>query len=392
MIRSEMRATRNEVIAERGVVAGGHPAEADAGVRIMAEGGNAIDALVAAAFTGFVVEPDSCGVGGYGRLSIFLGDRQEFVTIDHYVRAPGRATATMYDLDPASGSMYYGWPRVVDRRNEWGYLSAAVPGAVAGLCAAHELFGRLPLAQVLQPAIEAADAGLEVTWDLALSIAARFQEISTLPHTADLLLRNGSMPRFQSGFGRGERIDFSELAGTLRRIANEGAAGFYAGPVAEAIEREFAAHGGILTAADLAAYKPKIMREKASRYRDHDYITANDQLGIETLNILDQFDLAAYGPDSLAFRHLTAEALGHAFVDNMVHYGDPEYISSPVEGLANPDFAAVRAATIRMERAARPPDRGGRSVALQRFGLGARDDPDTALGGRCLRDEPDGGR
>jgi gamma-glutamyltranspeptidase/glutathione hydrolase len=351
MIRSQMVATRTEVVAERGVVAGGHMAEAEAGVRMLEAGGNAIDAIVAAAFTGFVVEPDSCGVGGYGRLAIFLGDRQEFVTVDHYVRAPRAASATMFEIDPAQDGTYYGWPRVIDRRNEWGYLAPAVPGAVAGLCAAQELYGRLPLAQVLEPAIEAAAAGLLVTWDLALSISGRIAEIRSLPHTAERLLRSGEVPRAHSGFGRGDRIDLSDLAETLRRIAREGAAGFYTGPVAEAIAREVTAHGGILTTEDLASYQPKILREKPGSYRGHAYVTANDQVGYEALNILDRFDLAAYGPDSPEFRHLMAEAMGHAFVDNMVHYGDPDHTRSPVLGLANPVFAAERAAGISLDRA-----------------------------------------
>src|SRR5688572_21436452 len=108
-----MLVSQSEVVAERGVVAGGHPAEAEAGVRIFAQGGNAIDALVAAAFTGFVVEPASCGVGGYGHLALFRADRGEFLTIDHYARAPAGARPDLYVPDPAQPAMYYGWPRVV---------------------------------------------------------------------------------------------------------------------------------------------------------------------------------------------------------------------------------------------------------------------------------------
>src|SRR5579883_3164642 len=181
MIRSQMVASRTEVIAERGVVAGGHMQEVEAGVRMLQEGGNAVDAVVAAAFTGFVVEPDSCGVGGYGRMAIFLADRREFVTIDHYVRAPRRARPDMFEIDPAQPGMYYGWPRVVGRRNEWGYLAPAVPGAVAGLCAAHERYGKLPLALVLEPAIEAAEAGVPVTWDLALPSRAAWRRFARSP-------------------------------------------------------------------------------------------------------------------------------------------------------------------------------------------------------------------
>jgi len=353
--QSEARADRTEVTGEHGVVTGGHALETEAGVRMLQAGGTAVDAVVAAAFTGFVVQPASCGLGGYGRMAVFLADRGEFVTIDHYVRAPQRARPDMFEPEAAEPETYYGWPRVAGRRNEWGYLAAAVPGAVAGLCAAHERFGRLPLAQVLAPAIDAADAGVPVTWGLVLAIAARFDAIREMPHASAWLLRNGSPPSAPGVLGEGDRLDCAELAGTLRRIAAHGPAGFYAGPVAEAIHREFAAHGGILTAGDLASYRPKILRERPGQYRGYAHVTANDQVGTETLNILEQFPLARYGPDSVEFRHLAAEALGHAFADNMVHYGDPDCTRSPVNGLASRAFAQERAAVIRIDRAAPRP-------------------------------------
>lgn len=357
--RSQLAATRSEVVAEQAVVTGGHPLEVEAGLRALQAGGNAVDAVVAAAFTGFVVEPASCGVGGYGRLAIYWAARGEFVTIDHYVRAPGGARPDLFELDTHTPPRYYGHPRTVGCRNEWGHLSVAVPGAVAGLCAAHELFGRLPLAQVLAPAIEAADAGLEVTWDTALAILDQYAEILQLPHAAALLLPGGRPPRARSAYTAGDRLDFTALAQTLRRIAQAGAAGFYSGPVAEAIEREVLAGGGLLTAADLDAYRPKILRERPAQYRGRPYITANDQVGYEALNILDQFDLAALGPESVGFRHLMAEALGLAFTDNLTHYGDPDHTHSPVTGLASRDFGAARAAGILLDRAAPRPIAAG---------------------------------
>jgi gamma-glutamyltranspeptidase/glutathione hydrolase len=343
------------VAGERGVVATGHAAEAEAGVRMLAAGGNAVDALVAAAFTAFVVEPASCGVGGYGRLALFHAEARRFVTIDHYVRAPALARPDMFEVDPAGAMMYYGWPRVVGRRNEWGHLAPAVPGAVAGLCAAQERYGQLPLAQVLEPAIAAAEEGVPVTWNLVLAIADRLEEIRALPQAADFLLRDGAPLQAPGLEGGGDRLDFSELAGTLRRIAHDGAAGFYTGPVAEAIEREVTENGGILSAADLAGYRPVIVHERPAAYRGHAYVTARDPLGYEALNILERFDLARYGPDGVEFRHLVAEAFGHAFADNMAHYGDPGFARSPVEGLASPTFAAERAGQIRLDRAAPRP-------------------------------------
>ena len=357
MSTSQMIATRTEVVAEHGVATGGHVKEAEAGVRILQEGGNAIDALVAAAFTGYVVEQEQCTLGGYIRLAVFWAQRREFVTIDAYARAPGKSRPDLFEIDRSVPLTYYGHPPTVGQKSEWGHLAAAVPGAVAGLCAAHEMFGRLPLAQVLAPAIEAAEAGLTVTWNLALSINDKLEQIRAMPRAAALLLRNGDPPKAQSPWTTGGRIDTTDLAKTLRRIAQHGAAGFYSGPIADAIEREFTGNGGILSAADLADYRPKIMREKPSRYRGHDYVTANDQVSYEALNILDQFDLTAYGPDSVEYRHLVAEALGHAFVDNMTHYGDPDFARSPVNGLASRAFAAQRARDIRLERAAARPIR-----------------------------------
>lgn len=355
MIRSQMTATQSEVTGENGVVAGGHALQAEAGVRVMQQGGNAVDAAVAAAFAGFVCEPSNCGVGGYARLSIYWAERQEFFTIDAYVRAPGAARPDMFELDASVPAQYYGHPHTKGRRAEQGFLAIAVPGAVAGLCAAHAQFGRLPLAEVLAPAIEIAEAGLPVEWRLALTIAYLQASLQTLPDTAALLMPGGRVPSIETAWSQAARLDFSALARTLRRIAAQGAAGFYTGPVAEALERYVTGHGGILTAADLAAYRPKLLREKPARYRGHDYITGFDPVGYEVFNILQQFDLAGYGPDSVEYRHLVAEAFGHAFADNMQYYGDPDFVRSPVAGLSSPAFGALRAAALRLDRAAPRP-------------------------------------
>jgi len=359
MILSQIAAGRTELVSDRGVVSCGHIQEAEAGARILEQGGNAVDAVVAAAFTGHVVEPVSCGLGGYGHMALFLAETRQLVSVDHYVRAPAAARPDMFEIDRSRPTTYYGWPHAVDRQNEWGAISVAVPGAVSGLCAAHERWGRLPLAQVLEPAIEAAAAGVRVSWDLILNIVGRMGEIETLPNAAALLLRDGRPPRLADDGGHPdgpvERIDTSRLAKTLQEIARRGAAGFYGGWVAEAIEREVRAGGGILTAEDLAAYRPKITVEPGAWYRGIRYSTASDPVAYEALNILGCFDLAAFGPESTEYRHLMAEAMGHAFADNMHHYADPDFGPSPVNGLASPGFAASRAAGIRLDRAARRP-------------------------------------
>jgi gamma-glutamyltranspeptidase/glutathione hydrolase len=349
----------SEVVSDRGIVSCSHLREAEAGVRMLREGGNAIDAVVAAAFTGFVVEPASCGLGGYGHMALFLAETRELVSVDHYVRAPAGARPDMFEVDAGEPTTYYGWPPAVDRQNEWGARSVAVPGAVAGLCAAQSHWGRLPLAQVLEPAIEAAAAGVPVTWDLVLAIAGRLKEIEAQPHAGAFLLRDGRPPRLPEDAStspeRDECIDTSRLAEPLREIARRGADGFYRGWIADAIESEVKEGGGILAAADLASYRPRMTVEPGAWYRGLRYSTANDPLGYEALNILGCFDLSGYGPESSEYRHLMAEAMGHAFADNMHHYGDPGFFRSPVGGLASAEFAAARAKGIRLDQAAARP-------------------------------------
>jgi gamma-glutamyltranspeptidase/glutathione hydrolase len=294
-----------------------------------------------------VVEPATCGVGGYGRLALFLAGPNRFVTVDHYVRAPAAARPDMFEIDPDRPDKYYGFPHTKGLRAELGPLAPAVPGAVAGLCAAHARFGRLPLARVLEPAIGYAEAGVPVDWSLQLAIAGRLADIRAHPQAAAWLLRDGVPPAIPGQQGGGDRLDTAALAATLKRIAAHGAAGFHEGQVAAALAGACA----MLTAADLAAYRPRFVEEPPANYRGLDYITAWDQVGTEALNILANFDLAAHGPDSLEFRHLAVEALACAFADNMTHYGDPEHERAPVHGLAHPGFAAARAAGLRLDRA-----------------------------------------
>jgi gamma-glutamyltranspeptidase / glutathione hydrolase len=359
VIRSQLASGRAEVASERGVVGGGHISEAEAGVRMLEAGGNAVDAVVAAAFTGFVVEPASCGLGGYGHMALFLAKTRQLISVDHNVRAPSGARPDMFEVDARRPPTYYGWPAAVDRRNEWGAISVAVPGAVAGLCAAHEGWGRLSLAQVLEPAIEAAEAGVPVSWDFVLAIVGRLEHIEALPNAAAYLLRDGRAPKLiedaSAPPGPGERIDTSQLATTIREIARRGTAGFYSGWVADAIERAATKGGDIFTGDDLASYEPKISVEPGAWYRGVRYSTASDPVGYEALSILACFDLARYVPDSSNYRHLMAEAMGHAFADNMHFYGDSDFGPSPVNGLASAEFAASRASSIRLDRAAARP-------------------------------------
>lgn len=323
---------------------------------MLADGGNAIDAVVAAAFAGYVVEPAMCGLGGYGRMSAYVAARRELLSIDHYLRAPGAARAGMFEIDEAKGLKYYETPYTKGLKAERGHLAVGVPGAVAGLYWAQRNLGRLPWAAVVEPAIALAKAGLEMTWSLVLKLAENLDAFREMPALAAMFLPGGRLPRAAGQIESGERLPMDALAATLKRIAEEGAAGFYSGPVAEAIAAACQAGGGILSREDLASYRPRILREKPRRYRGLEYITCCDPVGYEALNILEHFDLASLRPDALEFRHLMAEALATAFVDNIAHYGDPDAIGDgPAAALSDPALGARRAAMLSPDRAlARP--------------------------------------
>lgn len=344
-----------EAHGREGAVSAGHPAAVAAGLEILDAGGNAIDAAVAAAFTTFVVEPNNAGVAGYGHFSAYLAADDRFLTVDHNPRAPRSATASMFALRPPDDPDGLDWPDVVDDASSVGALATGVPGAVAGLWAAHERGGRLPWARLIEPAVREADAGLEVTWNLLLEIVAREEEIRTSPAASALLMPEGRLPKPRSAYGPGERLDRSALAALLRRIAQEGPDAFYRGVVAEAIAATVTGGGGILDAADLAAYAPLVIDEIPRRVAGVDLVTSNDTFGLEALQILDALGIGAHDPGSASDLHLLAEAMGHAFADNLTYYGDPEHADSPVSGLASPAFAAARAQGIRPERAAARP-------------------------------------
>ena len=349
MITGRALHTHTPVEGERGVCAAGHRRAAEAGVRVMEEGGNAVDALSAAAFTAFVVEPASCGIGGYGHISLWLAESRRFVSIDAYCRAPLTSRADMFEAVPGPPT-YYGHPFTAGDRAAAGPLAPAVPGAVAGFCEAQARFGRLALDRVLAPAIEAAEAGVDFTFSDRLAVADRVPGAEVGADALAVLMPGGRLPR--GGWSeRPDRIDTRALARTLRLIARRGAAAFYRGRVAGAIERCVRGGGGLLGREDLAAYRTRTLLEPPLRYRGHRYVSCYDQVAYEALNILERFDLRGYGPDSYQYRHLVAEALALAFTDSMAHYGDPDFVSSPVRGLSSPAFAAARAGQVRLRRA-----------------------------------------
>ena len=186
---SPMLGTRTEVRSRRGAVSAGHPLAVHAGLSALAEGGNAIDAAVAAAFAAFVAEPNNAGIGGYGHLSAFLAGERRFFTVDHGPRAPQAARADMFEVRGEDTLDGHDWPAVVGDRNSVGYLAPAVPGAVAGLWAAHQRGRATAVGEAARARDRARGArGSRSPGPCCIEIAARCEEIRDYPALAAIVL------------------------------------------------------------------------------------------------------------------------------------------------------------------------------------------------------------
>lgn len=331
-------ATPEVATGQHGMVTSDAPLATEVGLRVLQNGGNAIDAAVATAFALAVVYPEAGNIGGGGFLVARLRDGSK-IALDFREAAPGKATRDMY-LDADSN---------VTDKSLVGHLASGVPGSVAGLWEAHRKYGSKPWHELLQPAIDFAQDGFIVDDHLSRAIAAD-DRLRDFPASARLLLRDGMAP------APGTRIDNPDLAATLRRIAERGRDGFYKGETADLIVAEMQRGGGLITHEDLAKYEPKWRQPVTFLYRGHQIISmAPASSGGITLaimaNILDGYNLRELGPSSAQRYHLVAEASRRAFADRNHFLGDPDFVKIPVEKLLSPQYAADWRATISRDRA-----------------------------------------
>ncbi len=303
-------------VAEEYMVAAKHPLAALAGVEILRKGGNAVDAAVATHFALAVVEPFMTGIGGGGRCVLRLRSGETFAM---NFEPMSSAVATPFEADPDREATAYGVPlgrpAVKGAADEYGYKAAAVPGFVRGMSLLVERFGSMAWAELLAPAIRYAEEGFLLDTYTAKAIAFEMFLIVRFPETARILLKDGVAPKpWGWYFGDFDRLVQRDLAGTLRRIAAEGADVFYEGAVADAIAADMAAHGGDITADDLAAYTPEILEVGEGAYRGYDLLHFPVSTDIvQILNILEGFDLGALGFNTAPSIHLLIEAIKLAF-------------------------------------------------------------------------------
>ena len=305
-----------------------HHDATDAGLAILRQGGNAVDAAVAVAFALAVVYPSAGNLGGGGFL-LYHPHRGRAHFIDYREKAPAAATRDMY-LDTQGN--------VIPNLSTEGYKSSGVPGTVAGLAFAQSHFGRLTLAQDMAPAIRLATDGFVLTEAEAANLHT--DSLSHFPASAHIFQRDGNF------YATGDRLQQPVLAATLRRIAAN-PADFYRGSIAAEIAADEQAHGGLITIADLAAYEVKDREPVTGAYHGYKLITAPPPSSggivlLEILNILATYNLPSVGPDRSAPQvHLITEAFRRAYMDRADYLGDPDFTPIPTRQLLNPHYAAA---------------------------------------------------
>ena len=312
------------VTGARGVVASDAPLASQAGIEILSAGGNAVDAAVATGFALAVVYPEAGNLGGGGFTVIRMADGTA-AAIDYREVAPLAATRTMF-LDDSGR---------VTNKSVVGPLASGVPGSVAGLVAMHERFGSLPLARVMQPAIRSASRGFVVDSTLARSLE-RYARLIGEFAGAQVFLPAGKP------LGAGSTLQQPALARTLQAIADSGASAFYTGGLSRTIAADLRATGTIITAEDLARYKPEWRTPLSGTYRGHRLLTmpppSSGVTLIEALNILEGFEMPRFG--SARYAHLLASALQRSFIDRNALLADPAFVSVPTQRLASKEHAA----------------------------------------------------
>ena len=329
--------TRLPVFA-RNIVSTSHPLAAQAGLRILWQGGNAVDAAIAAAAVLTIVEPVSCGLGSDAFCILWDGKAL------HGLNASGRAPQAW---TPDYFQKKYGPDAMQPPKR--GIDSVTVPGAVASWVAMSERFGKLPFADLMQSAIEIAERGYLLSVVVQEKWAAPVEELRIQPGFTEHFLPWGRAPQV------GELFQFPAAARGLRAIANSKGQAFYGGEIAHALEKFSNAHGGSLKASDFAAYKADWVTPIAQNYRGHTLheIPPNGQgiAALISLGILGNFDLAALSRDGVDSQHLQIEAMKLAFADVYRYVADEASMEVTAQQMLDPAYLKQRAGLIDMKKA-----------------------------------------
>ncbi|MFT7425888.1 MAG: gamma-glutamyltranspeptidase/glutathione hydrolase, partial [Algoriphagus sp.] len=331
--------TRSEILARNGMAATSQPLATQVALDILKKGGSAMDAAIAANAVLGLVEPASCGIGGDIFAIVWDAKTEKLYGFN----GSGRA--------PKSLSIDYFMDRGIKYIPDLGPLPVSVPGAVDGWFALHAKFGKLPMATLLQSAIDYGREGFPVSEVIAYEMESNYSRMVDLPGFAETYMPNGHTPK------KGEVFKNPNLSNTYEKIAKGGRDAFYKGEIARTIDSYMKKHGGFLSYEDLAAHTSNWVEPISTNYRGYDVweLPPNGQgtAVLQLLNILEGYDIASMGFGSTQYLHLLTEAKKLAYEDRAKFYADPEFNKIPVEKLISKSYAAERRALIDPNQAAR---------------------------------------
>ncbi|MEO6348135.1 MAG: gamma-glutamyltransferase [Aquaticitalea sp.] len=339
-----------QTFARNGIVASSSKIASEVGIDILKKGGNAIDATVATAFVLAITHPSAGNIGGGGFL-VFMDSSGTTTTIDFREKAPLTASPDMFLDDDGNLKKGKNLNGAESTDNHIGAKSVGVPGTVAGLFLAHQKYGKLPWADLVQPSIEIAENGFPFTWSLSRD-AIFFDANSPIPFLKNYFRKdNGELTQF------GELWKQPELAKTLSEIRDHGHDGFYKGDVAKEIVSFMKENGGIMTMEDLKRYTAVERQPIKGTYKGYDiYSMAPPSSGgvalIEMMNLMELANLDTIQFNSTAYVHLVAEVMRRAFADRAEYLGDSDFnVDMPLDMLTSKAFAKKRFDNINMSRA-----------------------------------------
>ena len=331
-------ASRSEVIAENGMAATSHPLATQTAIQILKEGGNAIDAAIAANAVLGLVEPTGCGIGGDLFAIVWDAKSQKLYGLNSSGPAP-------IDM-----SIDFIREQGLDKIPAYGPLPVTVPGAVAGWAALHKKFGNKKFDSLFNSAINYAENGFPVSELVAYYLEGSAIRFKDYPNFSDIWMKNGKTPN------KGEVFKNKELANTYKKIASTYGRDFYEGAIAKNIATFIQVQGGLLKESDLAAFEPEWIEPVSTNYRGYDVweLPPNGQgiAALQILNILENFDISSMDFDSAEYVHLFTEAKKLAYEDRAKYYADPNFAEIPTAELISKDYASTRTKLINKNKAA----------------------------------------
>ena len=343
-ITGEMFASRSEVIAQHGMVATSQPLATQVGLDILKQGGNAIDAAIAANAMLGLVEPTGSGIGGDLFAIVWSAEEKKLYGLNASGRSPRTLTKAVFA------------EKGLNKVPSFGPLPVSVPGAVDGWFELHSKFGSLPVTAILTPSIEYARNGFPVSELIAYYLQMNADRIGQYDGFAETFMPGGKVPK------KGDVFKNPGLAATYEKIATGGRDAFYKGDIARTIAAYMKEQGGYLTLDDLASHTSEWVEPVSANYRGYDVweLPPNGQgiAALQILNILERYDIEGMGFGSADYIHTFVEAKKLAFEDRAKFYADMAFTSVPVDWLVSKDYAAERQQLINPEKAAKRYDAG----------------------------------